>query len=77
MKARDNIRAEINSELLALSRFFTSKSPLNFFLMSMTLLRLYVIVKENNQGNHICHTIKQRNFFAAPKMSSLKDVVTV
>lgn len=45
--------------------------------MSMTLLRLYVIVKENNQGNHICHTIKQRNFFAAPKMSSLKDVVTV
>lgn len=43
----------------------------------MTLLRLYVLVKENNQENHICHTIKQCNFFEAPKMFSLKDIVTV
>lgn len=31
MKARDNIGAEINSELLALSKIFTPKSVLNFF----------------------------------------------
>lgn len=47
VKDRDNMRAEISSEMSALSRFLTSKSAINSSLMNLTLLRSYVLVKES------------------------------
>ena len=74
MKARDNIGAEINSEMLALSRFLTYKSAMNSFLMNLMLLRLHVLVKESA----IFVTILSNVIFSeAPKMSSLKGSVTM
>lgn len=61
MKVWGDIRAEINSELSALSG--TSWCAINSFLTKVTLWRLPY---SQGEGHHVCHNIKQQ-FFEAPQ----------